>query len=339
MKYWFFVAVLANVVFLLWEFHYGTFDAAELPDAAENSEKRILLVSELNTDAQGRSAGRSASLTEKREVLPPSPQRDEAARSVPVAAGAQDAAAETETLAEVSERQRQPEKAEKERLPLTESAVLAATPAPIPTAGENTATAVTPVIADNGQSAEPPDERQTTARTITANEPAEPASQEAEVLQTACYKVGPVENRVAFEALLDTYRTQISSVEFSIQEKRKNDSHIVYYPAEATLEQSIATAEMFRRDYGIRDLLVFRNGELKGAISLGVFSNAQRAKTAQSQFEKKGLYVVVRPRYPTETHYSLHVRWNDRQASAAEQLSDVLKQGYSARRQSAAGCQ
>ncbi|NOQ76365.1 MAG: hypothetical protein GQ475_00960 [Methylococcaceae bacterium] len=52
---------------------------------------------------------------------------------------------------------------------------------------------------------------------------------------------------------------------------------------------------------GISDFWLFRKGELKGAISLGLFAKETRALALQNKFSKTGLNVEIMPRYKTET--------------------------------------
>lgn len=199
---------------------------------------------------------------------------------------------------------------------------------------------VTPSEPPAMEIAAPPETAQAAAQTNEADSVSQqlPVPSEPEILRTACYAAGPVENRQAFETLLGSYRPQLSDLEFSAKETRKNDSYTVYYPAEPTLEQSIATAEMLRSNHGIKDLLVFRVGELKGAISLGVFNNKQRAEAAQRQFESKGVPAEIRPRYPLEVYYAVRMRWNEQQAAAAERLSKDLMKRYAATSNAALNC-
>lgn len=440
MKYWFFAALLANVVFLLWEFHYGAFDQAESPNAVpENAEKQILTVSEAagrstslaELEAQTvESAENLAGLQEQQPARPEEPHVPPAggetatlsvqpeivsqaaipAETPEVSANAADAKQETGTAAEsaapsaisaekeqattapvlpstseVSEAAGQPSATPAEQQPINAPAEPAA-----PEEKETAAVTVSPAIPEaidippqapaaqteqaetkregetavSSESATPqtelsaaenpapaiPEQTPIAAQPQTAPAPVEvnsadsaaqqppvvPEAPKPEVLKTECYTAGPVEDAAALEALLNRYRPQLKDVGFSASEKRKNNTYLVYYPAAATLEQSIAAAEMLRSHYGISDLLVFREGDLKGMISLGVFSNEQRAKTAQSQFEAKGVHAEIRPRFPLEVHYAVRMSWNEPQAETAQQLADALKSRYRARRATSA---
>lgn len=311
MRYWFFAAVLANVLLLLWEFHYGAFDAIETPDASiDGGEKQILLLSEIDAGAMR--------LPGPEESVPLPNMLAEA--GMPIA----------EQLAEPVTLERDLRTAaagEKKLLPVS-----SAVPSTVATAQPEKM----PIEAS--QTTEVPAQTQSvqTEQTAVAQQPPAPPPK-PEIVRTACYTVGLVGNTDVLEALLGRYRSQLAGLEHSTTKKRKNDSYLVYYPGTKTLEEALATAETLRSKYGINDLLVYRKGDLQGVLSLGVFSNEQRAKTAQSQLAAKGLRAEIRPRYPLEDYYSLRLRWNEQQAGAAQQLSDALKSRFAARR-AASGC-
>jgi hypothetical protein len=343
MRYWFFAILLANVIFFLWEFHYGAFEPAESPDTAlQSGEKQILLVREVNGDsALTQRPAPHLSLPDIADIdLPPIAIDAEPAGNAGRGAEQNDAllldaqqpasqGGEPEAVEQLP-----PELAVPENMADVEPVTEPPAVSEIAQTAEPTAdtAAEPPSAAENTQiqtpQAEPaivkPNETDSAAPEPAA--PPEPSKTEA--VQTACYVLGPVKSADALNALLNQYRPQLAAVELSATEKRKNDSHLVYYPAAASQEQALANAEMLRNNYGIKDLLLFRSGELQGAISLGVFSNEQRAKLAQNQFEKKGLHTEIRPRYPAEAHYSVRARWSEAQAAAAKSLSDALQKTY-----------
>jgi hypothetical protein len=160
-------------------------------------------------------------------------------------------------------------------------------------------------------------------------------SSKSAVMHSSCYALGIVKNVEALNAVLDRYRSQLDTVQLSSREKRKNDSYLVYYPGGASMEESIATAEMLRSEHGVSDLLVYRSGEMKGAISLGIYSNEQRAKAAQTLLENKGVSAKIMPRYPLESSYAVRLRWNEQQEAAARKTAETLKRNYPATRKMA----
>lgn len=149
-------------------------------------------------------------------------------------------------------------------------------------------------------------------------------------MQTECYTTGPIKNADELKILLDQFRSQLTELEMSIgktRKTRKRTSYLVYYPASATLEKSLSNADILKNNYGIRDLQVFKDGEMKGAISLGVFRSEQNALSAKNRFEQKGVQAQIKPRFPFEEVYLVRMRWTNQQA-AAEQLLDALTKRY-----------
>jgi hypothetical protein len=314
MKYWFFSLLLANAIFFLWEFHYGALEPPKTPDTTmAGGEKQILLLSEAGSNSLS--------------------QRPESARLVPEVFA---------SVMEISNALLQD--AQQPLVKAAEPETAGQAPVLEQAASENNAsTEAVEEISTNPappQIAEQPETEQAADELGPENGiPPEPASPpKPEAMHTSCYAAGRSINVEALNNLLGRYRPQLTALELTVREKRKNGSYLVYYPPAATLEQSIATAETLRNNYGVSDLLVFRNGELKGTISLGVFSNEQRAKIAQSQLEKKGVHAKIMPRYPLEKNYFVRARWSEQQTAAAKQLSDALKKNYPAMGRTASVC-
>jgi hypothetical protein len=148
---------------------------------------------------------------------------------------------------------------------------------------------------------------------------------------TACYMAGPVKHVETFNSLLREFRPQLTELVMSPtqgRKKRNHNSYVVYYPAPASMEESLLTATNLKNNHGIKDLYVINDGEIKGAISLGVFSNERNAESAKSKFEQKGLQVRIKPRFPIESAYKVRMRWTAQQEHIAEQLVDALAQSY-----------
>ena len=149
---------------------------------------------------------------------------------------------------------------------------------------------------------------------------------------TACYMAGPIKDAAVLNALLTQFRPQLTELAMSFpnpaSKTRKHNAYTVYYPAPPSMEESLTTATLLKKKYGIKDLQVFRDGEMKGAIALGVYSNERNALSAKSQFEQKGLQVQIKPRFPVESAYKVRMRWTEQQEKTAEQLVDALSETY-----------
>jgi hypothetical protein len=161
--------------------------------------------------------------------------------------------------------------------------------------------------------------------------PSPPVPNELGKVLTACYMAGPANSIEALNALLRQFRPQLTELAMSpaqAEKTRKRNRFVVYYPAPPSMEASFAAAANLKNTYGIKDLQVIRDGEMKGAIVLGVFSSQRNAESAKSTFEQQGLQVGIKPRFPAENTYKVRMRWTAQQEPVAEQLVDALTQNY-----------
>lgn len=81
---------------------------------------------------------------------------------------------------------------------------------------------------------------------------------------------------------------------------------MVYLPAGETYEQSLENVELLKQK-GITDYWLFRKGEVKGDISLGVFSSEIRAEAFKKQLAIKTLNALIRPRYKKAQRIYAHI--------------------------------
>jgi hypothetical protein len=157
-----------------------------------------------------------------------------------------------------------------------------------------------------------------------------------DTVSSACYTAGPIRDEEAFNALLIRFRPQLKSLSLAPAKSgkpRKHISYVVYSPAPSTMEGSLHNADVLKTEYGIRDLQIINEGELKGAISLGIFSNEANAQTAKSRLEQQGLEVKIAPRFPgNDIFYAVRLRWTEAQAQDARLLTNALAKNYSAKR-------
>lgn len=156
-----------------------------------------------------------------------------------------------------------------------------------------------------------------------------------DTVSSACYTAGPIRDEEAFNALLIRFRPQLKSLSLAPAKSgkpRKHTSYVVYSPAPSTMEGSLHNADVLKIEYGIRDLQIINEGELKGAISLGIFSNEANAQTAKSRLLQQGLEVKIAPRFPgNDIFYAVRLRWTEAQAQDARRLTNALAKNYSAK--------
>ncbi len=110
---------------------------------------------------------------------------------------------------------------------------------------------------------------------------------------TQCYEAGPFSDqdalrlwagRLAITEFKSIYKSKIASSDFQ-----------VYYPAARDAEQTRINKLMLKAK-GFSDVWPITDGESKGALSLGVFNDRQRATRYKSQLANQGVMAEIRQR-------------------------------------------
>ena len=119
-----------------------------------------------------------------------------------------------------------------------------------------------------------------------------------------CYQIGPF----ATEQGLDEWLTLNNFAKASRfkQEHEVLISYLVYYPAAPSFDQSKKNVQMLK-DKGVTDYWLFTKGEDRGVISLGLFKKQSRALNLQNKFAQSGLQAEIMPRYITESAWFARV--------------------------------
>jgi hypothetical protein len=74
------------------------------------------------------------------------------------------------------------------------------------------------------------------------------------------------------------------------------DSYMVYMPASSDAEQDRLRLQTLNAK-GVKDFWLLTNGEMKGALSLGLFKEKSRAEAMQSKFAQLGLKTAIKEGY------------------------------------------
>ena len=117
-----------------------------------------------------------------------------------------------------------------------------------------------------------------------------------------CYQVGPF---LREEALLDWLEE--NSIDLTLVTKLNKDikrvtGFLVYYPKADTYEASKSHIQLLESK-AVNDFWLFRKGELKGHISLGLFVKERRALLLQQKLLDMGVNAAVMTRYKTEVEW------------------------------------
>ena len=111
-----------------------------------------------------------------------------------------------------------------------------------------------------------------------------------------CYQVGPFENNNMLDLWSVKNKINKGSLQPFSKYNQEDARYLVYYPAAADYEISKQNVQFFI-DMGITDFWLFKTGNLKGAISLGLFAKAVDALALKEKFFNKGINVEIRESY------------------------------------------
>ena len=138
-----------------------------------------------------------------------------------------------------------------------------------------------------------------------------------------CYQVGPFLDSKQLQEWVSSNDFNIGVVTSVQQEVSVPGSFLVYYPKADTAEQAKSNTQLLTSK-GIKDFWLFRKGELKGVISLGLFVAESRALVLQKQLRKLALPVEIMPRYSKKTAFFAKIMSEVEMSSASVTLSDKL---------------
>ena len=114
-----------------------------------------------------------------------------------------------------------------------------------------------------------------------------------------CYQVGPFNGKAELTAWQSLNKLESASIHTFNKKLQIVSGYLVYYPAADDFSGSKKNARMLARK-GITDLWLFRKGELKGVISLGLFVQEKRALSLQKELVNKGISVEIMQRSKVE---------------------------------------
>jgi len=150
------------------------------------------------------------------------------------------------------------------------------------------------------------------------------AAVKPEAVRINCYEAGPFADDSELQRWLKG-KPLASARPFS-RELAVPADYQVYYPAAKDAEQTRINKMMLQAK-GVTDLWMVPEGDLKGALSLGVFAEKGRAQSFREQLAARGIRAEVRQR--SKTRQALFVRFGASRAMAG---------GVAQQRVSAAEC-
>ncbi len=281
MKFWFLIIVLANVMLFLWEQQRASSGhMGHTAAISENSEKQILLVSELPDDLDGKNPDNMSG------TVAVTGQADEInridTREPALVKGPDDKQRlkkdETIGLTGISKPVEEP----------TVSEILMSRKNLEQISGQLTPESLSSVHQDSMNMEH--DNRADTARERTLK----------------CYEIGPFKNKREMNAWLEQQHINAGdSQPYAKKQQGEQVTYLVYLPAAETFEQSIKNQTMLR-EKGVSDLWLFRKGQMRGAVSLGLFRKKTRAERLVQVLAGKGVEVILSERVKPQR--SLYIR-------------------------------
>ncbi len=112
-----------------------------------------------------------------------------------------------------------------------------------------------------------------------------------------CLAIGPFKQQKSLDKfrrkiMPSLYKYQVISVNF-----KNISSFMVQYPAPKNLRKSLIDYE-FLKEEGMKDIWLFKQGDFKGSISLGLYKTKRQAENAKVKLVGFGLNLEVVP-YPS----------------------------------------
>ena len=124
----------------------------------------------------------------------------------------------------------------------------------------------------------------------------EPAKIVTPVVEKKCFEVGPFTDELSVKQWL--VKNALISQKTIQKDSAVPSDYQVYYPAAQTPEQSRINKLMLNAK-GLQDIWLIPSGDNKGAYSLGVFKDKQRALVFKTELSEKGIQAQIKQREKT----------------------------------------
>lgn len=144
----------------------------------------------------------------------------------------------------------------------------------------------------------------------------------------SCLSVGPFKTEDELAALRRELSGTVRQMQPRTEERQERKHFWVYLEP---LESDARAEERLRelRNKGVEDLFLVRKGEMKNAISLGVFRSQESVANRLAEIKDRGYQPLVVPRYEAQTVYWLDLAVDS--GSSTDALEGKLPPGVSAR--------
>ena len=131
-----------------------------------------------------------------------------------------------------------------------------------------------------------------------------------------CLSIGPYKSRDSLESLSHWLQTQNMPSKERVEEIRTRERYWVYLEPQDAAAAKAQLEEL--KDKGLSDYYMVSKGDMKNAISLGLFSSQDSVNRRLAELEKKGYNPVVVPQ-----HKITQVFWVDAQIDEGLTLPEL----------------
>ncbi len=135
--------------------------------------------------------------------------------------------------------------------------------------------------------------------------------------QLSCYSIGPIQKEEDSKTTFEWLQEHAQEANQRIEEIQENKRFWVYLePADDPDLTQQTLEELGRR--GVKDYRLIKKGDMKNAISLGVYAAQDSVNRRLAEMKKQGYTPVVVPRYKTRSTY-----WLDFSTQAPDILAEI----------------
>ena len=298
MKVLFFIALLVNIVFFLWEFNSGGLNSSlEIAGVDSHKTKQILLVSELPSQDERNSVTIAENNMSLDTPVDPS-ELDSTTNSkqeedVVVESSTQLIESISTSIEEFFEnvissdklfQYDQIEQITQENdtdILASDGQVDSVLVGPIPEEKPLAVDGLDEVIIDN----------------LLNND--KPNVEQADSEKNYCYHIGPFADHDALNVWHKVNKIDADSVSRLNKDSKVVSDYLVYYPAAEIVTESRNITQILKQQ-GITDSWLIRKGKLKGAISIALFVKKNRALSLQEKLVKVGMAAEIKERSKIE---------------------------------------
>jgi len=122
-----------------------------------------------------------------------------------------------------------------------------------------------------------------------------------------CLSIGPIKSKDEAEALAHEIHIQGLDSSLRMAQKTEGNGFIVLTKATRSIDEAKALLDQMRKA-GLKDSLLFRRGDYRNRISIGVFTETKRAESRRQQAENLGFQVQLEKRTRRSTRWWLDIK-------------------------------